>query len=411
MRGQEKDTPPSSTNGDEIGAVDDDVIYFDEMEEVELDDDYDMEELDHLIELERELELGSREDHAQMVFDKHKGSVFCCDMHPNGKLAVSGGIDDKAYVWSIQTGQIVMDCTGHKDSVIFVGFSFDGAFLASFDMRGVIKVWKCNLEDNQQQPWPIIFEYEAGDLSWGFWHFGAWVLICGAVTGDIYVFKIPTGDTKVLQGHNIRTECGKLFRDGVHLAVGYNDGTVKVWDLKSSIIWYQIPASVHQTCVTDIDIHPENKLMASISTDGKFVFTTPSNGKVVAQVQTIHNLELVAFSPDSQLELFALGALNGSLTIWDTARQMSRHNCTEPQDDVAIGVTKMFWIKDQIATGRLDGSVRVYDARSGTQSLMLTGHKGEILDMCYNPKENLILTVAGDGTARVFKYAVKTEND
>lgn len=202
MRGQEEDTPPSSVNGDEITGMDDD-IYFEEVEEIQLDDEdmYEMTEPD-------EEDMEPPEDNSILAFTKHVGSVFCCDLHPDGKIAVTGGEDDKAYVWSVETGQEVMDCKGHKDSVIFVGFSFDGAYLATADMAGLIKVWKVNTENTDA--WPVVFEYETDDLSWGQWHFGARVLVCGVHTGDIYVFKIPSGDTKVLQGHNVKVECGKV---------------------------------------------------------------------------------------------------------------------------------------------------------------------------------------------------------
>lgn len=64
----------------------------------------------------------------------------------------------------------------------------------------------------------------------------------------------------------------QLFQDGVRLAAGYEDGTLKVWDLKTSSVLHTVPASVHQIRITDIDTHPENNLMASISSDGKDCF-------------------------------------------------------------------------------------------------------------------------------------------
>lgn len=203
MRGNQEDTPPSSINGDEITSMEEDgIIYLDEMEEVQLED---------LMEGEEDYtEMEPPEDHAALVFDKHIGSVFCCNFHPEGKLAVTGGEDDKAYVWYTETGQVLMECDGHKDSVIFTEFSYDGAYLATGDMSGVIRVWKCNLEANQQQPWPVVFEYEVDDLTLGLWHFGARVLIIGTVTGDLFIFKIPSGETKVLQGFNIKVECAKV---------------------------------------------------------------------------------------------------------------------------------------------------------------------------------------------------------
>lgn len=61
----------------------------------------------------------------------------------------------------------------------------------------------------------------------------------------------------------------QLFHDGVRLAAGYEDGAVKIWDLKTSAVLHQVPAGVHQIRVTAIDTHPDDNLIASISTDGK----------------------------------------------------------------------------------------------------------------------------------------------
>lgn len=71
----------------------------------------------------------------------------------------------------------------------------------------------------------------------------------------------------------------------------------------------------------------------------------------------------------------------------------------------------MIWIKDQLVTGCLDGSIRVYAGRSGEQTHMLTGHRSEILDFCFNAKSSVILTTSDDGTARIFKYEEKKDND
>ncbi|KAJ2953729.1 hypothetical protein O0L34_g1352 [Tuta absoluta] len=407
MKDIEQNTPPSSVNGDDdIIGMDDEVIYLGELDDIQLDEGMEDEDMNYEEE-EVDDDMDPPEDHSTLVFQKHQGSVFCCDLHPNGKLAITGGEDDKAYVWSVETGEVVLDCVGHKDSVIFVGFSFDGAYVAIADMCGLIKVWKCNLDN--KDPWTVVFEYEADDLTWGQWHFGARVLMCGTVNGDIFVFKIPSGDTKVLQGHNIRLECAKLFQDGVRLAAGYDDGAIKVWDLKTNSVLHHIQPGPtgHEMRVTAIDTHPENNLMASISTDGKVVLTTSVNSKVVGQLQTETDLESVAFSQDPQLGYLATGTLNGSVNIWDVTRQMVRHQCMKTTDEDHAGVTKMFWVKNHLVTGCLDGSLRAFEGRTGERSLILTGHRSEILDLSFNSKENVLLSTSDDGTARIFKYEVK----
>lgn len=99
------------------------------------------------------------------------------------------------------------------------------------------------------------------------------------------------------------------------------------------------------------------------------------------------------------------------MSIWDVARQMVRHHCAKSDDEVVAGVTKLVWVKNHLVTGCLDGAVRVYESRSGERCLTLTGHRSEVLDMCYNEKEQLILTTSDDGSARIFKYEVNKEKD
>lgn len=41
------------------------------------------------------------------------GSVFCVSLDPvTNSLAVSGGEDDRAFVWSVTDGDVLFECTG-----------------------------------------------------------------------------------------------------------------------------------------------------------------------------------------------------------------------------------------------------------------------------------------------------------
>jgi ribosome assembly protein SQT1 len=54
----------------------------------------------------------SKVDDSVCTFDAHTGSVFSASLHPNKALAVTGGEDDKAFVWNTETGDIVFECSG-----------------------------------------------------------------------------------------------------------------------------------------------------------------------------------------------------------------------------------------------------------------------------------------------------------
>lgn len=71
---------------------------------------------------------------------------------------MTGGQDDKAYVWDAKTGEVVLECTDHKDSVIFANFSYDDAYVASGDMNGNIQVRKTSDKS-------VVWSYSMGDAT------------------------------------------------------------------------------------------------------------------------------------------------------------------------------------------------------------------------------------------------------
>ena len=152
---------------------------------------------------DEENNLPERDD-SELTFEKHTDSLFCGNFHPNGELAVTGGEDDKAFVWKVETGEVVLEITEHKDSVIAAEFSYDGNYLATGDMAGEIRAFK--VDKNYKKVW----EFSMGDMCWMKWHSKANVLMAGSDSGEIYIWRIPSGDCKVLQGAGHKCECATV---------------------------------------------------------------------------------------------------------------------------------------------------------------------------------------------------------
>lgn len=63
----------------------------------------------------------SRDD-AASTFTGHNKPVFCGSFHPTDNLCVTGGEDDKAFVWA-GSDMPIYTASNHKDSVIAAEFS------------------------------------------------------------------------------------------------------------------------------------------------------------------------------------------------------------------------------------------------------------------------------------------------
>ncbi|XP_033101349.1 angio-associated migratory cell protein-like isoform X3 [Anneissia japonica] len=354
---------------------------------------------------EDEARMEDIQDDSDFCFKAHTASVFSCDLDPKtSSLAITGGEDDKAYVWNIADGTTALICTGHSDSVTCVGFSSDSKFVASGDMSGLIKVWST-------ESWEEIWSFECSDLEWMKWHPSAHVLLAGTADGDIWMWKIPSGECKTMQGHGCQTTTAEIFSDGKQCSAGYEDGVIKVWDLKTAKALTTFKGnSGHQDSVTSLDCHDNNNLILSGSVDGSSKIYNCNTGKEIAvffagdvneDIGETNSVESVGFCHSQPLA--AVGSLNGTLSIWDTPTQIIRHKC---QHDA--GIVKLKWDKSNplVYSCSLDGMLRLWDARSGKVEGCWSGHTGEILDMTISRDGNTILTVSGDKTARVFPIHV-----
>jgi WD40 repeat protein len=73
--------------------------------------------------------------------------------------------------------------------------------------------------------------------------------------------------------------CSKF--SGKRAAVGYEDGTVKVFDMKAGTVLHHIPQrQAHTGTITDMDCHPNNNLLITGGVDGHAVVLKSQTGKV-----------------------------------------------------------------------------------------------------------------------------------
>ncbi|XP_061841235.1 angio-associated migratory cell protein [Nerophis lumbriciformis] len=354
---------------------------------------------------ETEDEMEADQDDSEMTFSKHSGSVFCVSLDPaTNSLAVTGGEDDKAYVWRVSDGEVLFECTGHKDSVTCAVFSHDSSLVASGDMSGMIKVWKVETKEE-------VWSFEVGDLEWLEWHPCAPVLLAGTDGGNMWMWKIPSGDCKTFQSSACQATSGKVLPDGKRAVVGYEDGTVRLWDLKQGNAIHVIKGQDgHKGALTCLACNKDGSLVLTGSVDGFAKLINTVTGKVVGVFsleggkakgargeEESNSVESVGFC--NILPLVAVAYLDGTLGIYDLPTQVLRHRCHHE-----TGIVHLQWEESSsvVSTSSLDGALRQWDARSGNMVSEYRGHAAEILDFTMNREATLAITASGDNQAKVF---------
>jgi ribosome assembly protein SQT1 len=169
------------------------------------------------------------------TFQEHKEPVLVIAVSKSGTFAVTGGQDDIAHVFDINSGEKKFSCRDHKDSVTGVGINFDDTLIATADMNGTIQVWKFLSGEK-------VFDTEVDDIHWISWHpIAPFALLAGSESGSVWMFNVSDSTKiKTFQSGSSACTSGKVTKCGNKLMTGYEDGSLRFWDLKTGNIIHAI---------------------------------------------------------------------------------------------------------------------------------------------------------------------------
>ncbi|KAL0384907.1 UNVERIFIED_CONTAM: Angio-associated migratory cell protein [Sesamum radiatum] len=309
------------------------------------------------------------------IFTGHTGELYTAACSPtDATLVATGGGDDKGFLWRITQGDWAFELQGHQDSVSSLSFSADGQLLASGSLDGVVKVW----------------DITRGELK---------------CTLDGPSGGIESCFSSSFSGHGGSVTCGDFTPDGRTICSGSDDATLRIWNPKTAEIIHVVRGHPYHTeGLTCLTINSDSSLALTGSNDGSVHVVNISTGKVVSSLSAhSDSVECGAFEASSRRDGWraATGGMDKKLIIWD---QHSSPRCICDHEE---GVTCLQWLAGSryIATGCLDGKVRIWDSLSGDCAKIFTGHSDAIQSIAISANRDFLVSVSLDGTGRVFEIA------
>jgi WD40 repeat protein len=378
---------------------------------------------------------------AMLTFKGHNDWVLSASFSPDGSRIVTASQDKTAKVWDAKSGAEVLTLKGHTNLVRSASFSPDGTRVVTASDDRTAKVWDAEsgaevltLKGHSNIVTSAVFSPDgarvvtaSGELS-------------GTLDRTVKVWDAKT-DTEVLtlKAHTGTVNSASFSPDGMRVVTGDTDqtliyGTAKVWDAKTgaAVVTLKGHTGKASANVLSVSFSPDGSQVVTGSRDGSArVWDAKSGAEVFTLKGHIVQVISVSFSPDG--ERILTGSFDGTAKVWDAnsraailtlkvdsaavdmySRVMDAKSAGRLMDAKSAAIltpkgfrslpTSATFSPDsaQIVTASLDGTAKVWDAKSGAKVLTLKGHTGAVWSASFSPDGARIVTTSADQMAKVW---------
>ena len=367
--------------------------------------------------------------------EEHMDDVFGLAFSPDGKQLASGSRSGTVQLWALQERRVLSTMKGHSYIVINLAFSPDGQTLAA-DSLDEVKLWDLTEMPRREtiEGYSCAFSNDGKTLVT--WTEDGWLKLWDPATGKFKAgptFQHPDGG------------CASLSPDGAKVVVGTSEGRVLLFDLEKDEE-YQVVGR-HEDGVLSVAFsadgehlasrsfgvlkvwdlvniqqltHFETRKAAAFSPDGATIAMiceeTPgevyalklydlARKKLTTLDQSKSDIEAVTFSPDGTL--LALADWYG-IRIWNL-RTGTRIPCSIKGQSNPASSLSFSPSGTRLAASSHDGAVRLWDVRTGQQTIALKVRRGRRGPVAFSPDGRTLVAGDGEDTMKLWRAATTDE--
>ncbi|WP_340383907.1 helix-turn-helix domain-containing protein [Streptomyces sp. SS7] len=305
-----------------------------------------------------------------------RGVVSSVAFSPDGRTLATGSTSgDQLWLWDTRTGRLSRTFNGQGEAAALVAFSPDGQNLTT-----------------------------AGN-------FGHSVDLWNVTTGHTRINALASPEAAGREDQWPATEA--FTRDGRILAVGREDGTLRLWDTRTGRVRRTLAEGARAADgeatagVTSIAFSADGRTLASGSEDRTVRLWDTGTGRLRTRLAgdpvTVASL---ALTPDGRI--LAVGGEDGTLRLWDTRTGRVRETLAEgaraADGEATAGVTSIAFSPDgrTLASGSEDRTVRLWDTGTGRLRRSLAGHAHIVGSLAFSPDGRTLASGDDDGSVRLW---------
>jgi WD40 repeat protein len=349
-----------------------------------------------------------------LILSGHTGPVWQAVWNADESRILTASWDGTARVWDAQTGEELLILSGHTDPVWQAAWNADESRILTASEDSTARVW-----DAQTGEELLILSGHTGGVKQAVWNRGESRILTASKDGTAQVWDAQTGEELLtLSGHTGEVNQAVWNADESRiLTVGY-DGAARVWDAQTGE--ELLTLSGHTGEVNQAVWNRDESRILTASWDYSARVWDAQTGERLLVLSHVRSSVNQAVWNADESRILTVG-YDGAARVWDA---QARAELLTPGEELLTlsahrcGVTEAAWNADEnrILTAGCDrcdfvgrvvqrcseGEARVWDAQTGEELLVLSGHTDWVNQAVWNADESRILTASNDGTALVW---------
>jgi WD40 repeat protein len=346
------------------------------------------------------------------ILGEHRGrqgaAATCVAYSPDRKFVASGGAH-LVRVWETDPKrQLRLLLNLGASNVSCIAISPDNKMLAAgsigyihlFDLDGENSKLRLSIPAGSTTITGVAFDPK-----------GKPILACGSYDTKVRFFDLEKKDPKRMEisllAKHLQSVNGVAYSpDGVHLASGSSDGTVRLWRYDGVKTDEACKIEANPKGVNAVAYSKDGKLLAAGCADGSIVTWSVAGAKATPRAAfAAHGssaVTSVAFSPNGQ-SLLSAGA-DGLVRQWDVGKKPAK---IAEFKGHAGGVTGVAWSPDggTIASSSSDWTVRLWDVATRRERVPPDGPLSHVYALAFSQDATTLATGSWDGFVRLSSVA------